>query len=219
VLELEAARAHIEKQLAPAASSLLGSAAARPWLAQRWRWLATQARSQPFGADTAAVHAAALWLHAQAWSEAADAVQGIESWRRIPIALGWMARARWHLQGADAAWPLLAELCWLAPTRARALALDLPDRNLRRLCTAFEANFEADDWALWPAWLLVEQPLLSGPLSHAQVSADGVPERCFNLLLSLLHLERQGRHAERVEQRRQLQQLCAPLFKAYMATR
>jgi len=39
------------------------------------------------------------------------------------------------------------------------------------------------------------------------------------LLLDLLHLERQGRQRDLVEQRRRLRDLQPALFRAYMATR
>jgi hypothetical protein len=39
------------------------------------------------------------------------------------------------------------------------------------------------------------------------------------LVLELLGLERQGRHAELVQRRRALRDLHAPLYAAYMSTR
>ena len=58
----------------------------------------------------------ALWLRAGDFAAAADAVARIESWRRIPAPLAWMAEARYRLDGLDAHWGLLAELAWLAPS-------------------------------------------------------------------------------------------------------
>jgi len=82
-------------------------------------------------------------------------VRAIASWRRIPQPLLWMTQACWHLQGAQTAWPLLAEALWLAPGGAKALIAHLPDRQLPRLARRFEAEFEPEDdrqWAWLPAW-------------------------------------------------------------------
>lgn len=215
-----AARAQLQHAVHPAAQAVLGTQAAAPWMAARWRALAGRARMLPFDHTGADVHAAALWLQAGAWAEAAQALHSIECWRRKPIPLAWMAQARWHLSGPDASWPLLAELAWLAPARLPPLLAQLPDSRLHKLARAYEAAFDtAPDWAWWPAWLLVEQPLLLAPLESAQTAGEAPPERSFKLLQSLLRLERQGRHHEIIEQRRRLQSLHPALFAAYMRTR
>ncbi len=215
-----AARHHLEHALHPAALAMLGRAGAGPWLARRWQTLARRARALPFAPACAAAHAAALWLQGGDWAAAAAAVQGIESWRRKPQALAWMAQAGWQLHGPDRTWPLLAELAWMAPQRLPGLLALLPDPRLHRLARAFEGAFDtAPDWAWWPAWLLVEQPLLAAALEPAETAAEAAPERGFRLVLSLLRLERQGRHHDIVALRRALQALHLPLFAAYMATR
>ncbi len=215
------ARRALQTILHPAALTLLGSDTAPGWLSPRWRALARRARLLPLHAADADSHAAALWLQARAWDEAATAVQGIESWRRKPQPLAWMAQACWHLAGPDAAWPLLAELAWLAPARLPPLLALLPDKRLVRMASTFEASLDSTepDWAWWPAWLLVEQPLLATPLDGAQTAGTAPPERGFKLLQSLLRLEREGRHHDIVALRRELMALHAGLFAAYMRTR
>jgi hypothetical protein len=227
---LSTARAEIENLLAPAALQLLGNAAAA-WLAPFWARLARRAQGQAYDATAPQIHAAAFWLAAARWAEVAEAVQRIESWRRVPTPLAWMAEARWHLDGPDAAWPLIAELAWLAPPRLPALARALPDAALRRLLQRFEAGFDDDGgatgapeaagaaWAWWPAWALIEQPLLAGPMSGAQTGQDTEPERAWQIVQALLRLERRGSHHELMDHRRQLRDLSAGLFQAYMKTR
>lgn len=217
-----AARDHIEHRLAAAATTLLGSASAASWLAARWCALARRAAALPFDAAAGDAHAAALWLQGRAWAEAAEAAGGIESWRHKPLPLAWRAQALWHQAGPDAAWPLLAELAWRAPQRLPPLLAGLPDARLHKLARRFESALDAGpgaDWAWWPAWLLVEQPLLAAPLDTAQTAGEAAPERTFKLLLALLRLERQGRHHEIIALRRQLQSLHPGLFAAYLATR
>jgi hypothetical protein len=219
-------RQRIETVLSHAANELMGPADARAWLARQWRALARAAQALPWQPDHPQAHAASLYLQAGDWADAADTARGIASWRRIPPPLLWMTEARWHLQGADAAWPLLAEALWLAPGRARALLAQLPDKPLARLVRRFEDEFEPGDgdrsdhdWAWFPAWALVDQPALSDVLAGASSDADAAAIRGFRLVAALLRLERAGRHHDVVEHRRQLKSLEERLFALYMRTR
>ena len=215
------ARSQLDGPLAVAARAALGDAAAS-WLAVRWRVLAQQAAGIAWHPTQADAYAAGLYLRARCWTQAAEAVAGIASWRRIPQPLLWMTEARWRGEGADAAWPLLAEALWLAPARAVPLVGALTDPTLTRLARRFEEVFEpgvADEWAWLPAFALVERPLLAGPLGSAEPPADRPPAEAFRTVAALLRLERQGRHHEIVAHRARLKALSGPLMRAYMATR
>ncbi len=218
-----AARQALEGELQNAALMLLGSAAATRWLAVRWRALGRRASALAYAPECAQAHAAALFVAACDWAQAAEATAGIESWRRKPQPLAWMVQARWRLHGPDATWPLLAESAWLAPQHMPALLASLGDARLNKLQRRFEAfdagAGSADDWVWWPAWLLVEQPLLAAPLDTAHTAGEAPHERAFKRMQSLLRLERQGRHHDIVALRRELQGLHPALFAAYMATR
>lgn len=218
------ARRRLDDAVASAATAVLGTHEAAAWLAGQWRWLAGQAGGIAWNPAHADAHAAALYLRGQAWLQAADAVARIDSWRRIPVPLLWMAHAKWRGIGADAAWPLLAEALWLAPARAATLLPALADPQLGRLVARFEERFDpaaasGAEWAWLPAFALVEQPLLAGPLSPATAPTDTAPGQTFKVVMALLRLERQGRHHEIVAHRARLHALCAPLFAAYMVTR
>lgn len=225
---LLAARHRLERPIADAARALLGAGTAA-WLSGCWRRLAERARRVEWHPAQADAHAASLWLLAGDGTAAAAAVNTIESWRRIPQPLLWMAEARWRAEGADAAWPLLAEACWLAPGRAKALlarqAAPAGERRLQQALGRFEEDFDvaADDetaWAWWPAWLAVDQPLLAGVLAtaedppHPRPAAEGM-----RLAAALLRLEREGRHPEIVAARKRLLALEPRLFACYMRTR
>jgi hypothetical protein len=210
--------------LAAAAAAVLGTSEAPAWLAGQWCWLAEQAVGIGWHSDHAEAHAAALYLRGQAWPLAAETVARIASWRRIPLPLLWMTQARWRGEGADAAWPLLAEALWLAPPRAAAMLPALADRRLDRLVARFEERFDPTaasgaGWAWLPAVALVDQPLLAGPLSPATPASETAPGEAFTVVMALLRLERQGRHHEIVAHRARLRSLSAALFGAYMATR
>ena len=111
----------------------------------------------------------------------------------------------------------------MAPRRAQALAprLDLPE--LDRLLRGFDAEFEgegaADDFAWFPAWLLIADRRRAAGLQLAQAGAHTRPETCARIVLRLLALERQGRHAELVEARRKLRDSHPVLYTRYMQDR
>lgn len=219
-------RQRLDGAVAAAANTVLGPRAAAGWLDSQWHWLAGQASGIDWNPAHADAHAAALYLRARAWPQAIEAVARIESWRRIPLPLLWMAQARWNAEGADAGWPLLAEALWLAPKRTATLIRTLPDtrRHLGRLIDRFEECFEPDEahnthWAWLPAFVLVEQPLLDGPLKAATPPPDSAPGTAFKTLQSLLRLEGSGRQQEIKTTRQRLKDLSSPLFEAYMATR
>lgn len=223
---LQAARAHLAGALTTAATAALGAGDAPRWLTAQWLGLAGQAAHVAWDPAQAEVHPAALYLRAQAWQAAAQAVARITSWRRIPQPLLWMAQARWRGEGIDAGWPLLAEALWLAPARAAALLQALADRELGRLIARFEERFEErfedpveEAWAWFPAFALVDTPLLAGPLALAEPPAQSPPAQAFQTIQALLRLERQGRHHDIVAHRARLQSLSPPLFAAYMSTR
>ncbi len=219
------ARERLDHAVAPAAAALLGSRAAADWLAPLWRCLAERASTLAFHAAHPEDHASPLWLRAGDARRAAEAAAGVESWRRIPVTLAWMARARHRTEGLDGLWALLAELAWLAAPRFALTTRALADPLLDRLLGRFDARFdpgpcgEANALAWFPAWLLTEQPALLPQLRAARTGQDGEPERCFRLLVDLLGLERQGRQRDLIDGRRRLRDLQPALYAAYMATR
>ena len=192
------ARKTLADAVVPAACRLLGDASAPAWMVPLWRDLAARSAALPFRAEARDEHAAPLWLRAGDWTAAVDAVGRIESWRRIPAPLAWMAEARYRIDGLDAAWPLLVELAWLAPKRFDGVARSLADASLERLRKRFDAAFEGRgdiaDLAWFPAWLLIDTPALARLVGQAQPSLQEPAERAMRLLLDLLELERRGRH-------------------------
>jgi hypothetical protein len=135
-----------------------------------------------------------------------------------------MAEARLHLLGLQATWPLLAELGWMSPALLEEVAQRSPDRLLPRLMRSFEANFEAtctaggdaSDLSWFAAWVLTEPPGLREQLALAQTSQHSAPGQAMRLLVELLGLERQGRHADIVARRKVLRDLQPSLYAAYM---
>ncbi|MGY6258601.1 hypothetical protein ACXIVK_34645 [Paraburkholderia caledonica] len=217
------ARHLLSQDLQPAVSRLFPRADSARWLAPLWAELAGRAAVLPFRADQADAHSASLFLLATSWAEAEDAVLRIASWRRIPAPLSWMAQARYQIGGLDASWPLLVELAWLSPSLFDHLSEQLDDASLIALRRSFDAWFDGEgnigDLAWFPAWVLTEKPGLAPLFRQAESTRRNAPERALKLVLELLSLERQGRHHELLQTRRELQSLSAAVYAAYMKTR
>ena len=213
----------LKNEIEPAALRIFGEDLGAAWLASLRREMAQRAAQLPFRPDRSEDHAASLWLRAGDWSTASDAVARIESWRRIPAPLAWMAEARYRLDDLDGVWALLAELAWLSPGRFDLLTKRLADPLLERLRKRFDASFEdagdVSDLAWFPAWVLTEKPALSRLLGQTQHSLQTEPEQAMRLLLEILGLERQGRHHEMIERRKALRDIHPSLYAAYMTRR
>jgi hypothetical protein len=220
---LAAACCRLNDEVEPAARRLLGDAPGRAWMASCWRTTARQAAALPFRADVSDLHAAPLWLRAGDWDEAERAVVRIESWRRIPAPLMWMAEVRHRADGVASSLPMLTELAWLSPGRLADLLHRLADASIDTLRRKFDANFEGAgqtaDLAWFPAWVLIEKPALAPLLREARPSRQTAPERATRLLLQILSLERQGSQHELVERRKALRDLHAGLYAAYLRAR
>jgi hypothetical protein len=217
------ARRALGEVVEPAALRIFGARAGSAWTAALWRELAQRASHLPYRHDCSDDHAAALSLRAGDWAAADEAAARIESWRRVPTPLAWMAEARYRQHDLDQAWGLLAELAWLSCERFDQLAKRLADPLLQRLLKSFDATFEGQgdvrDLAWFPAWVLTERPALSRPLSQAQRSLNTEPEQAMRLLLELLGLGRQGRHHDVIARRKSLRDAHVSLYAAYMKTR
>ena len=217
------ARQALSHDVQPAVAHVFPRQSGATWLAPLWAELAGRAAALPFRADHADAHAAPLFLLAARWAEASDATSRIASWRRIPAPLCWMTEARYRLDGLDAVWPLLVELAWLSPSRFDQLLGRLGDTCVNTLRRYFDTSFDGagdiDDLAWFPAWVLTEKAGLASLFKQAEPSRRNAPERAAKVMLQLLSLERQGRHHELRETRRELQALNTALYGAYMKTR
>jgi len=237
---LKQQRLALQERVAPVAQQLLGPAAAAHWLRPFWQNLVARAAGLPFAAGHETEHAVPILLHLQDWHGALEAVTRIESWRRIPAPLAWMAQAKLRLHGLRATWPLLAELAWLSPKRLEALVQTAGDVVLLRLKDQFDASFEPDegvavapasgvatqqdqlpdqDMAWFPAWVLTQQPRHVADMAPAQPGQHSAPEQAMRLLVNLLGLEHQGRQHELIAGRKNLRELNGWLYAQYMKTR
>jgi hypothetical protein len=111
----------------------------------------------------------------------------------------------------------------MAPHRADHLAkhLDLPD--LTKLTRTFDVEFEGEgtpnDYACFPAWVMITHPRLADNFRGAKAGADTPAERCARLVLTLLTYERQGRHDVLIDARKRLRDIGPALFERYMLSR
>lgn len=205
-----------------AAQTIFGSEAGA-WMSPIWSELAAAIRGWPFDAGNEALHAAPLLLRAGQWADACACLETIPSWRRLPAPLSWKIEAAARIAGMDTLWPFLAELAWMAPQRAAAVAKRVRMKELTPLILAFDNEFDGDgtpsDFAWFPAWVAIAHPQLADRLRQAQAGSDTAAERCARLALNLLALERQGRHRDLVECRKKLRDAHRGLFDSYMRSR
>lgn len=215
----------LDTTLVPAAAMVFGKQADE-WLLTIWRQVATVASTLDFNPRHARAHAAEFYLRGGDVAGAAVAVARIASWRRQPVPLAWMAEAvcRDTLpeRGFPAAWPLLAELAWIAPTGFAVLAERLAAPTLTALRRRFGREFDSDEDivdAWFPAWACLEDTALAEGLKRAQWPTDTGPVRAARCIVGLFALERQGRHRELIAARAELRAAHAGLFALYMRTR
>ena len=220
--EVAARICEIDAALVPAAERIFGRDEAPKWLSPVWSSLANAATRWSFDPGYPSAHAGSLYLRSSDWAAAEQHIKTIPSWRRIPGPLAWMIEACFHRHGLESVWHLLIELAWLESDVFRALASRLSSEPLMRLWHRFETGLgsEADLDARWfPAWLLITAPKMASVMRGAQACSGKAPERAARLMMELLLLEKQGRHAELVAHRRRLRDLCPELYEYYMATR
>ena len=206
----------------PAAHVVFGGKAANTWLAPMWRLLARRAAHLPYQAAQPKTHAAWLYLQGEDGAAAEAAVTGIASWRRMPATLSWMAQAHCMQRGLLPAWPLLLELAWIDFIAFNDLAQRLNEPSLPTLLREFDTTMDNDgtpDRAWFPAWLLAALPELATVFRDTQPGGNKPPERSARLVAELLTLEKQGRHADLVAQRKRLRDAHAGLYGFYMASR
>jgi hypothetical protein len=73
--------------------------------------------------------------------------------------------------------------------------------------------------ALFPAWVLTDQPRLSDLFAACRSSRGSDAERGWELMMAVLKLEHQGRHADLIEHRKRLKGLHEGLYRSYMKSR
>ena len=211
----------MDTEVVRAANRVFGINEAGAWLAPVWLSLANAAAGLPFNVEKPNTHAAFLLLQSGDWAAAEAEVAGIPSWRRIPTTLAWMAQARFYRGGLECAWYLLTELAWIDARAFSLLARQLKAPSLHKLLNEFDAAFEDDepDRAWFPAWLLITKPAMALVVRETQTCNNHAPEQVAHLIMELLILEKQGRHADLVAQRKRLRDLHPGLYAFYMSSR
>jgi hypothetical protein len=158
------------------------------------------------------------------WTEAEEAALAIPGSAQNPDALQWLCVARHRRHGLAAARSSLFALAWHAPRRLPSILAELGDELLDADWRAFERaceweSVEETELPAWfPAWYLLEHPIVGRELSDAAFP-DTPAATAARLLVELVELERQGNQRRLVGQREQLRRLNAEFFPLYMARR
>lgn len=207
--------------LLPLAGQVFGATQASRWARPLWAALAQTATALDCDSAHPEIHAAPLWLAAHAPGKARSAIESDPILAPHPRPLAWMSEIAITHGAAEAWWPLLAELAWLAPERLESLLATAPvavNRLKLQFLADFENNGEYHDLAWFPAWLLIHHGELRDLLRPAQ-PVQGDPARAFFLVLDLLHLEKTGQQAAQIPQRARLRALAPDLFADFMRSR
>jgi hypothetical protein len=221
--QIEQLLGEIDAVVAPA-SRALGSEA-QGFLNRIWRKLATAAARQPFDRARPQIHAAALYLRAQADAEAEDAASRIADGWNDPVILRWRALARCRAAGLQAARWQIFSLAWFATDSFPQLLAELAAPQLESDWRRFQSAIEMPDASWFPAWCLLPHPefaaALVGEISPAiRRAAAGIPGlRAFLALTRILAIEAGGHSRVLVEERARLQAIDATFFAAYMHSR
>jgi hypothetical protein len=220
---LEQLVGEIDAVVAPATRALGGEA--KGFLDRIWRKLATAAARQPFDRARPQIHAAALYLRAQAHAEAEGAASSIADGWDDPVILLWRALARYRVGGLQAARWQIFSLAWFATDSFPQLLAELAAPELESDWRLFQSAIELPDASWFPAWCLLAHPefaaALAGEISPPiRQAATGIPGlRAFLVLTRILAIEPGGYSRALIEERARLQAIDATFFAAYMRSR
>ncbi|MCM8612075.1 hypothetical protein [Accumulibacter sp.] len=213
----------IDADVAPAARAL--GSEAKGFLDRIWTRLATAVACRPFDPARPQIHAAALYLRAQADAEAEAAASPIADGWNDPVILRWRAFARCRDGGLQAARWQIFSLAWFATDSFPQLLAELAVPQLESDWRRFQSAIEMPDASWFPAWCLLPHPefaaALAGEISPAiRGAAAGIPGLgAFLALTKILAIEPGGYSRELVEERARLQAIDAIFFAAYMRSR
>ncbi len=213
----------LDDELAPAAGQVLGDAAPA-FVAEFLREMAQDARGVAYEPAHAQAHRAPLCLRCGEWAETEEAALAIPGAGRRADPLQWLTVARYRRDGLAAARPTLFALAWHAPHRLEAVRAELADELLEREWRAFErageweSVAEAELPAWFPAWYLLEHPVVGKEVSDAALP-DTAAANAARLLVALFALERRGDQRRLAGERERLRHLNPELFTLYMARR
>lgn len=212
----------LDSRIIPCAS-VLGSAA-RDFLKFFWRQLARVA-TQPFDPGRPHLHAADLFLHAEAYEAVEEAAKGIVGHSTDRAVLRWRAIARYRLASLKGARLQIFALAWYAAAAFPELLAELGDARLDKDWQAFQADADELDASWFPAWYLLRHPEAGSEITdwiahRIQEGGDRIPsvQACL-LLARILDLEKNGHSRALVEQRARLRAIDAGFFAIYMRSR
>jgi len=213
----------VDNEIAPAAGQALGPAALA-FVGGFFHDLADAARGLAYEPARATAHRAWLCLRCGEWGDAEEAARAIPGSPQNPDALHWLGAARYRRHGLVAARSSLFALAWHAPQRLPSVLAELGDELLEGDWQAFERaseweSVQESDLPAWfPAWYLLEHPVVGRELRDAAFP-DTPPANAARLLVELVELERQGNQPKLAGQRERLRRLNPEFFSLYMARR
>ncbi|MBE2258612.1 MAG: hypothetical protein H6942_00455 [Candidatus Accumulibacter sp.] len=200
--------------------------AGKDFLGFFWRRLA-QAAGAPFDPERPQLHAAELYLRAEAYDRVEEAASAVAGHSRHPAVLRWRAISCHRRSGLRATRLPIFLFAWHAPASFVDLLGELDDSRLEKEWVAFQAEAEDLDASWFPAWLLLRHPAvlldlhvsLAGRFDEHATAAEIPAMQACLLLVGILDLEKSGHSRRLVEQRAHLRAIDQGFFALYMQSR
>ena len=204
--------ADLQDEIQPLAVEILGRES-RPYMEPLWRRLGDALANRNFDPQRPELHRSYTALRNLDWMAVIEEVEAEPDWRSHAVLLQRHARACDQLQRPAEALLDRFELCWRFPEHASPAQTNATV-DLIRAWELFH-NLEPElDIHLFPAWLLIIRPSLSGwlPSPAAETPAD------YRLLFALQQ-EKDGLGSESMRLRAELKALNPALFHHFIANR
>jgi hypothetical protein len=158
----------------PMARELLGHRA-RDFLAPLWATLAESLAGRDFEPAAPQLHASFAWARAGRWEAARRSVEAEVDWRGQAILVLAHAEACWRQRDKGEARRDWMWLCWEHSQEAERTfaSSQFPDRRLGDLWNGFGDLDPPLDTEDFPAWLLLEEPVVAACVTPDSIPADG----------------------------------------------
>ncbi|MDE2050991.1 MAG: hypothetical protein KGJ72_08235 [Gammaproteobacteria bacterium] len=197
--------------ISPAARRLLG-ARARDLLVPLWRHLAEATRALAYSPPQPLLHASYAWIQAQAWEEAEASVLAEPEWRRhAPLGLR-LVESRLRRRRRTEALSAWCELCWHTPSEAGEAVEKLRWSEIHSLWQRLLDSEDALAPEEFPAWLLLQEPMLARQLPADLPLGSSPAEQHYRLVHRWVSARAAGRAAEDLALRKELKPRQPALF-------
>ena len=212
--QLEGVLDTLENEILPMATELLGGAG-RDYLVLFWQRLLDSLEGRDFDPENARLHASYCAMRMEDWRQACESIECQTDWSGQPELLYRHALVSHRLREEPVFLKDWFNLCAISPELAEHLVKQL-SVEWQALWNDFldaEPELEVADF---PAWLLIQRPLLADRISYDREEESGLSQAMHVILL--LGRQGTGLGEEAIALRKRLQQASPSLFEHLLAS-